>query len=318
MAEIADPVDLNIGRRLNPAAVGWSRRPVHRTPLPWTGRVKRWEYWGIVTRRYVLGLTIADLDYAHLTQVYAYDRRRHTEIEDGTTHLGRLQPGLSDELPPIEASASGLSFRDHGRGTRIEVDHPRVQAELETEGGSDGLGVVVPWNSRRFQYTFKAPCRQVSGTITVDGEREAVVSGWAVLDRGRGVWPYRSQWNWGSGSGVSGGRRLGLQVGGKWTDGTGQTENGLVVDGRLYHWIDDLEWDYDLTNPHGVWTVTGPDVEAVLTPFHRRVASTQTGIFASRTYQAFGHWSGWARITRRREFRLDGLEGWAEEARNRW
>lgn len=318
MSEIAEPVDLAVGRRLNPDAVGWTRRPLHRTALPWTGRAKRWEYWGIVTRRFVLGLTIADLDYANLTQVYAYDRLRRHEVSLDTTKLGPLRPGLSDDLPPITVSSGPLTFADHGRGTRISVQSERVTVALEAEGGDDALGVVVPWSPRRFQYTLKDPARPLSGTIEVDGEREAVVAGWGVLDRGRGVWPYRMTWNWGAGSGDVGGRRLGLQLGGKWTDGTGQTENGLFVDGRLHHWIDDLQWSYDLEDPASPWTVTGPDVEATLTPFHRRVATTQLGVIASRTHQAFGRWSGWARGGKGVEHRLDGLVGWAEEARNRW
>lgn len=318
MSEIAHPVDLAVGRRLNPDAVGWTRRPLHRTALPWTGRVKRWEFWGIVTRRFLMGLTIADLDYANLTQIYAYDRLRRHEVSLDTARPGPLRPALSDDLPPITASSGPLTFADHGRGTRISVQHERVKVALEAEGGDDALGVVVPWSRSRFQYTLKDPARPLSGTIEVDGEREAVVAGWGVLDRGRGVWPYRMTWNWAAGSGDVNGRRLGLQLGGKWTDDTGQTENGLFVDGRLHHWIDDLQWSYDLEDPDSTWTVTGPDVEAVLTPFHRRVAKTQLGVIASRTHQAFGRWSGWARGAKGVEYRLDGLVGWAEEARNRW
>ena len=318
MPEIVSPVDLAVGRRLNPDAVGWTRRPLHRTALPWTGRVKRWEYWGIMTRRYVLGLTIADLDYANLTQIYAYDRKLDREVVADTTNLGPLRPGLPDGLPPVTATSGPLTFADHGRGTRILVEHERVRVALEAVGGDDSLGVVVPWSKRRFQYTLKDPARPVTGTIEVDGEREAVISGWGVLDRGRGVWPYRMTWNWAAGSGEVQGREIGLQLGGKWTDGTGQTENGIVVDGRLHHWDHDLTWDYDLADPDSTWTVTGPDVEATLTPFHRRVASTQLGVIAATTYQSFGHWSGWARTTRGREYRLDGLVGWAEQAHNRW
>ena len=318
MPEIAQPVDLAIGRRLNPAAIGWTRRPLHRTALPWTGRVKRWEYWGVMTPRFVLGLTIADLDYAHLTQIYAYDRHLDREVVADTIGAGPLRPGLSDDLPPIRAVSGPLTFTDHGRGTHLRVDHERVRVALEAVGGEDSLGVVVPWSSRRFQYTLKDLTRPVSGTIEVDGEREAVVAGWGVLDRGRGVWPYRMTWNWGAGSGEVAGRTLGLQLGGKWTDGTGQTENGLIVDGRLHHWIDDLRWDYDLEDPASPWTVTGPDVEAVLTPFHRREAKTQAGVIAAHTHQAFGRWPGWARGHHGAEYRLDGLHGWAEQAKNRW
>lgn len=45
--ELTEPVDLAAadGRSLNPAARGWSRRPLHRANLRggW-GRTKRWDY----------------------------------------------------------------------------------------------------------------------------------------------------------------------------------------------------------------------------------------------------------------------------------
>ena len=68
---------------------------------------------------------------------------------------------------------------------------------------------------------------------------------WGTLDFGRGRWPYRTTWNWGAGIGLVDGRRVGMQVGGKWTDGTGMTENSLVVDGRLSKISEDLVWEYD-------------------------------------------------------------------------
>ncbi len=50
MAEITSAVPLcTASGRLNPEAVGWSRRPVHTANLRGWGRTKRWEYWGIVT-----------------------------------------------------------------------------------------------------------------------------------------------------------------------------------------------------------------------------------------------------------------------------
>ena len=71
--EITRPVDLARGHRLNPEAVGWSRSPVHRTRIAGWGRTKRWEYWGIVTDRFVVGLTVAGLDYLANCAVYVLD-----------------------------------------------------------------------------------------------------------------------------------------------------------------------------------------------------------------------------------------------------
>lgn len=316
--EITEPVDLALRGRLNPAAVGWTRRPLHRTNLPSRGRTKRWEYWGIVTDRLVLGLTIADLDYAHLTQIYAYDRERGSEFSVETTRPGPMRPRLEDGLEPQTAHAGALRFVEDTDRTTITIDHPRLRASFEARAGGESLGVVVPWSERRFQYTLKDLARPLTGTASIDGEDMPVEGGWAVLDRGRGIWPYRKTWNWAAGSGLVGGTRLGLQLGGKWTVGTPQTENALFVDGRLHRWPDEVDWSYDLSSARSPWRVRGAQVDAVLTPFHRRRAVTDVGLIASRTHQAFGTWSGTATDSDGREHRLDGLVGWAEEARNRW
>ena len=50
-------------------------------------------------------------------------------------------------------------------------------------------------------------------TVTVDGVIHEVPEGqsWAVLDHGRGRWPYSVTWNWAAGYGSVAGRRVGLQ-----------------------------------------------------------------------------------------------------------
>ena len=56
MEEIKEPVQLSLGDgKLNPAATGFARSPLHTFEnLPqglrhgW--RTKRWEYWGVLTR----------------------------------------------------------------------------------------------------------------------------------------------------------------------------------------------------------------------------------------------------------------------------
>ncbi len=91
----------------------------------------------------------------------------------------------------------------------------------------------------------------------------------AVLDHGRGKWPYSMTWNWAAGYGRVAGRRVGLQLGGKWTDGTGSTENGLFVDGRLHKIHEDLTWTYDRTDFLAPWRITGPRVERHPRPLPR-------------------------------------------------
>jgi hypothetical protein len=90
--ELTAEVDLCLpDGRLNPDAIGWSRRPLHRCNLngPW-GRQKRWDYWAITTKRFALGITYADVDYVGLVALALFDFETKRVINRGTARpLGR-------------------------------------------------------------------------------------------------------------------------------------------------------------------------------------------------------------------------------------
>ncbi|MEU4644521.1 DUF2804 domain-containing protein [Micromonospora sp. NPDC023814] len=321
--EITEPVDLCLpDGRLNPAAVGWSRRPLHRANLRGWGRTKRWEYWGIVTPTHIVGLVASSLDYAGVHSVYVLDRRTGVETtKEAVVPFARraLFPTASG-AGRVRAAAGGLSIDIDQRpdGSTIRATTPGVQVDLEAPlpAEHESLGVVVPWDTRRFQYTVKDLGRPVRGTLRV-GDTAYPVSAkdsFAVLDHGRGRWPYAIRWNWAAGSGP--GRSI--QLGARWTDGTGSTENALFVDGRLHKISADLTWRYDRTDWLRPWRITGDRVNVEFHPFHERVARTNLGVLANETHQCFGHFTGWAQTDDGERTDLDGLVGWAEEARNRW
>ncbi|MEV0429173.1 DUF2804 domain-containing protein [Micromonospora sp. NPDC050495] len=321
--EITEPVDLCLPNgRLNPAAIGWTRRPLHRANLRGWGRAKRWEYWGIVTPTHIVGLVASALDYAGVHSVYLLDRRtgleRNTEVVVPFARAAALPPRSGAGL--VHAAGPGLTIDVDQRpeGSTIRAVAPGVQIDLTVPmpPGHESLGVVVPWSRRRFQYTVKDVGRPVRGTLRVDGTGFPVgaADSFAVLDHGRGKWPYAVRWNWAAGSGA--GRAI--QLGGRWTDGTGSTENALVVDGRLHKIGAELTWRYDRTDWLRPWHISGPGVDVRFHPFHERRARTNLGVLASETHQCFGHFSGWAATEAGERVDLDGLVGWAEEARNRW
>uniref|UniRef100_UPI0038B30C86 DUF2804 family protein n=1 Tax=Agromyces flavus TaxID=589382 RepID=UPI0038B30C86 len=104
---------------------------------------------------------------------------------------------------------------------------------------------------------------------------------------------------------------------GKWTDGTGSTENAIVVDGRLRKVGEELDWVYDRSDWLSPWTIRGASAELRFEPFWDRVSSTELLVFGSHGHQCFGHYSGWVEAGGER-IGVDGLLGWAEEIRNRW
>jgi hypothetical protein len=326
VAEITSAVALCTSRgRLDPAAVGWSRHPLHTANLRGWGRTKRFDYWGIVTPDVIVGLTIASLDYVGHVSIVVVDRRTGSEtIVSGLAPLARSfehpdRCGVG--LTRGRAQGLSLSFSSSPAGSRLEAEGPGVRVVADVGPGAECLAVVVPWSRRRFQYTVKDVGRPVTGTLQLGDERIPFGPGdgsFAVLDHGRGKWPYSITWNWSAGYGEVAGRRVGLQLGGKWTDGTGSTENGIFVDGRLHKIHDDLTWTYDRTDFLAPWRIDGPRVHVALAPFHERAERTNLLVVDVEIHQCFGVFSGWALDDAGARVPVDGLVGWAEEARNRW
>jgi hypothetical protein len=257
--------------------------------------------------------------------VWVLDRETGLEVHRGATGVlsrtATLPASLGDG--PARARARGLAIDidevDGGTRLRAQVAGASFDVVAARPAGHECLAVVVPWSDRRFQYTVKDVCRPASGTVTVGNETFAVPEGesWAVLDHGRGRWPYDVTWNWGAGSGVADGRPFGIQVGGRWTDGTGSTENAVLVGARLHKISADLTWDYDPADWMRPWRVTGGGLDATLTPFHDKQSSTNLGVLSSRTDQCFGHWAGTFRHDEV-DVSFDAIAGWAEDVHNRW
>jgi hypothetical protein len=325
LREITAPVDLCLRNgRLNPAAVGWTRTPLHRTRLRGWGRSKRWEYWGVVTQRHVVGLTISSLDYAGVEALYLLDRASGEEVvHEVTAPLARgvrLATTAGAGSSHFHGGGLTLEFTEEGRGTRLRASCEGVEVDLVADRvpGQESLGVVVPWSERLFQYTVKDVCRPVSGRIQVAGASYDVDGGWAVLDHGRGRWPYSITWNWAAGSGTVDGQVRGLQLGGRWTAGTGSTENALLVGRRLHKIHEEVVWDYDAADWLRPWRLSGPRLDVTFTPYHERASRTDLLVVASRAHQCFGEFAGWAETDDGERVSVDGLTGWAEEVRNRW
>lgn len=336
--ELREPVSLCTARgALNRPGVGWSRRPLHVLNLagPW-GRQKRWNYWCVTDGELLLSVTLSSLDYVGAAFVYLWHAPTGQFIEQ--TVLRPLARGC--ELP--NTVAGDVHFVDRRlslhvtRGTSSAGEQTTIEVDARDFGGGplsarltvghpanlDTLNVVIPWSDRRFQFTSKQHClpthgevRWVGGTYLFDPARA-----FACLDFGRGVWPYRTTWNWGGTSSRQQGRTIGLNLGGQWTDGTGMTENGIVVDGRLHKIGQLVRFDHqrDLMQP---WTVHTPDsdcVQLTFTPQYERVAKSNLLVVASEVHQMLGRFQGQVRIDDGEPIGLSDAFGWVEEHWARW
>lgn len=336
--ELTEPVDLCTadGTALNPCARGWSRHPLHRANLHGCfGRNKRWDYWAILAGDLVVSMVYADVDHLGMADVYWADL-----VTGETGGHGILAPASAMDLydrpgtAPLLVNRDGLDLAivDDAAGTRLTATWTErdgraghLDVIVGMPAGHESLNVVIPWSDELFNFTSKHQARPATGVLAVGDRRNEVgrpagPEAWGVLDVGRGRWPSEIPWNWGGGAGRAGGHVVGVQVGGKWTEGTGFTENGVIVDGRLSKIGRELRWTYDWEDPMAPWHVEDPggQLDIVLTPRFDKHSKLEGRKRGSETHQVFGTWSGRLRTDEGLELPVEGLQGFAEEARQRW
>jgi len=122
--ELTEPVDLcDATGRLNPAARGWSRKPLVRANLKghW-GRKKRWNFWNWICPDFVFSVTLSDIDYASFCAVSFID------FETRENYSGiALKRGNAFALPEevertVTFSGSGMEYTNVNEGGDIKVD----------------------------------------------------------------------------------------------------------------------------------------------------------------------------------------------------
>lgn len=355
--EITSAVKLCDSRgRLLAGSVGWSRHPLHICNV--TGhplRKKKWDYWCVTSDRCLFSVTLSNIDYMGLAFAYFLDFETRRFIEQTVmTPLGKgcVLPATVGENIAFRHRKLNLSFTQEEGGndaaestasaggaaggtrsatrTRLRVESPdfggvplRADILVTRPEGHETLNVVIPWSRRRFQFTSKQNAMPAAGSVILGKETFTFAPGtaYACLDFGRGVWPYASFWNWASASGRTDGHVVGLNLGAGWTDGTGMTENGLTVDGRLTKLGEDVEFLYDPADFTRPWTIRtkGSDrVDLRFDPFFERVAKTDLLILRSEVHQLIGRFTGTVTAAGGLRVAVEGLIGWAEEHRARW
>jgi Domain of unknown function (DUF2804), N-terminal/Domain of unknown function (DUF2804), C-terminal len=297
-------------------------------------RIKRWDYYAVFTPQRFFSATIADLGYAGNIFVYSLDFTSGDLHEEGAVipfGNGIILPRDSKSgITEYKNKQMALRFQADFTERRIFVDWPGfdkgrgIKAEIASRcpPEHESMTIVIPIGKDRFYYNCKINNMPASGTIDYGDWHEELQPDkcLASLDWGRGVWEYRSYWNWASASGyLPDGRRFGLNLGRGFGDLSHATENCIILDGRV-HKLGDVKFDYRSGDYMRPWKFTDSEgrLDLTFTPFKDRTAVTNLGVIFSEVHQMFGRYSGQARLDDGKEVEIKDLIGFAEEHHARW
>ena len=114
--------------RLNPEAVGWSKRPQLDCHIPrHFGRRKRWNHWCITTPNWMLAITLADLDLLGFAAAYFLD----------------LHSGKSIAFTQRSLFSRGCELADTPQASQA-FEHPQLHIRVDEQAGRTRLSVNAP------------------------------------------------------------------------------------------------------------------------------------------------------------------------------
>lgn len=333
--EINKALDLcNSSGKLQSKSIGWSRNPVFNCNLSghWL-RKKKWNYWCITNDECLFSITISNLDYVGMAFVYFLDLKTHKFIEKTfMTPFGRhcSMPKNIHETVSFKNYGMELEFIEEQNTTHIVAKcnnfmGTSMKADFKViyPDGHETLNVVIPWNEDCFQFTSKHQCLPTSGMLTI-GENIYSFNPettFACLDFGRGIWPFKTKWNWATASGIQSGSSVGFNLGAKWTDGTGMTENCILVNGKITKLSEDIIYQYDFKNIMKPWTLKTAitnKVDLEFIPIYERIAKSNLLIIKSEVHQLIGYFSGEVRTDVGEVITIDFMLGCAEDHFAKW
>jgi len=328
--EITEPVLLCDDKGLlNPEAIGFSRYPLITSNLTKNFlKKKKRNHWCVYGEEIMFSASITHLDYAVICFVYVINFETQRFFEKQITIPGGRKVKMSEDvLESIKFVDDTMSIQmihlqneTHLSVSIPDFDSDVLHADLHILHPieDETLNVVIPKSRKVFQFTAKHHTLPTNGFVKIGDQRfdfNADFS-FSVLDFGRGIWPRTANWNSAMASQRLGGRRIGLNFGGQWTDGTGMTENAIFIDGQMTKLHEDVVFTYDpefYMKPWKIRTKFTNDVNLTFTPFFQRTSKTDVKLARSEVHQLVGYFDGYIRLKDNSILKIRQMLGCTEE-----
>ncbi|MEF9960059.1 MAG: DUF2804 domain-containing protein [Niameybacter sp.] len=302
-------------------------------------RIKEWDYYLMMNKSYGAALTIADNGYMGLVSVSILDfknRRYHTKSHMVPFTFGKLalpKSSKKGDIRYVDEHVELYIFNGkEGRRLRCYMKNFNQEKPFEcefllTNPPKDSMVIATPFKgkSNAFYYNQKIVGMSAHGYAKTDKlfctfrQSEAQ----ALLDWGRGVWPYDSTWYWGAAMGKVNDKNFGFNIGYGFGDTSAASENMLFYEGiahkleEVRFHIPELEGKVNYLAP---WKFTSSDgrFEMIFKPILDRKDHAGGGFIVSDQHQVFGKYSGKVLLDDGTLINIEEVLGFAEKVHNKW
>ncbi len=293
-------------------------------------RIKEWDFYQITNDEITVQITVADISLGGAVTVGYFNRKtgerasamvlnlftfgkfklgddvRGLPENDWVDHTYTKKKKNFDFELSVNEKVRTIKFDGKASGKKFTMD---ISLDMLPEHESHFIAVPFDKpNNKHFYYNQKTNCMVATGKVTY-GDKVYEFKGkednsFAVLDWGRGVWPFHQVWWWGNGNTVlPDGRIFGFEIGWGFGNTEAASESTAFIDGKAYKLgYLKLENEKDIVRPldscwhnnNQIWKITSDDgsFEMTMTPEFDNYTMLRFLVVGNLCHQVFGKWSG--------------------------
>jgi len=327
---------------------GWARHNVFdydRTLAKPQSRGKEWDFYQISDGTYMVQITFANISiggYAGLTFARV-DGKEKRVIGSTSFYLGGknkyILPANGDVPNKFEFKNKNyyffedttnnkrvLEFKGVAQGKTVEA-----KFEMDLFENHENISIVTPFKNRQncFFLTMKQNSMPTSGYFkfgdeTINFNKENT---FAILDWGRGLWPYKSVWYWGNGSTYitdkDGNKHIfGFEITWGIGDESNATETCIFYDGKAHKFgsidVDVFPKPDKYLEP---WHFVSEDgrFNMTMTPDYDHHSDMNVlKILRMHSHQVHGKWNGFVVLDDGTKLEINNMYAFCEYVENNW
>lgn len=297
--------------------------------------LKEWDFYQAISGDCVLQLTIGHVSYVASFSVMLFnirtgEKRSFTRMKPLPMRSGIEFPRNPEQPNVLEVKGKDYNMRFETLADKRELV---VRAEdrklgsididivLNNDPKNEKMVIATPFfKSNQFYLNYKENYYGLGGRAQVgDMSVQPGENDTALLDWGRGVWPFKHEWFWGNGGGFVNGGKFGFNIGWGFGDLKHATENMFFWNGKAYK-LDKIICQRDERDYMKPWHFTDTEglFDFTMTPIYDRYTENNMLIINTHCHQIFGSYSGVARLPGGETIEVRDLTAFCEHAENRW
>ena len=305
---------LNEDGTLSEAGYAFTKiKDYNREKINWFNRIKRkeWDYYAFLNDKNGVAITMSNLTYSALLSFTYFDFEVNKYLTKSFTIMFPKRKDYKIPKTGNNILIRNKNFTFSVKKSDVEnsiyvnikkfADGCPLLLNLEfTEETDKSIVTTIPFKKKgNFYYNQKMNLLRAEGNIQIGKKSFSISESYGVLDRGRGVWPYKTTRYWSSCSAKDNeGNLIGFNLGYGLGDSSEGSENVLFFNKEI-HKLNDVKFIFkeekkgkiDYLKDIEVISESN-DINLIFTPCFNRHDNINVGVIASNQNQVFGRFNG--------------------------